>query len=554
MLLVIAGAFLFWSTYNPTVTDLVYITITPSQSRILSGEYVTYTITYKNNSPVRLTNASLILELPEGFILDKAEPSDFDQAESTLTLDSVEPKEEGIISLSGWFYGTPALEDHIEVQLSYKQDGKKHTETKTSPHIAFLRGSVLEMKADVREQVIEGARVPVSLMLTNNGDEVLRDISFSLKQFAELGTLEDLEATKGLVDQISWTFGELRPEESVKFTGTLHIGEFLSEDSYTLGLAPTLMVRGKTITQTTVQKHITVARPDARVQATWDEGTSSLKPGEMGRLTVRIVNNGTITLDTGVLEVPLPGSVVNMRESARINGGTLSGSTLVMKKNSNLQTIPPGESRVVVVLLPISSAPDGGTDILLRPTVRFKGHISIAPDVVIDRVATAGALKVGTQVTLSGEVRYYTAEGDQLGRGPLPPVVGKETKYAALFTIRNTTSNVGQTVFTAKLPSHAVWTGKTSVTQGTAPTYSASTRTVKWNVGTIAPHATAGIFFELSLTPVESQINTTPSMVINADISGTDTYLGYTLNRSLSSLDTSLVTDPIGKAKGVMVR
>ena len=52
----------------------------------------------------------------------------------------------------------------------------------------------------------------------------------------------------------------------------------------------------------------------------------------------------------------------------------------------------------------------------------------------------AAELPVATEVAMQNSIRYYTEEGDQLGRGPLPPQVGETTKYWVFVQITNTTN------------------------------------------------------------------------------------------------------------------
>ncbi len=556
-LLVILGAFLGWSVYNPTVTDLVYVSVTPSKDRILSGEYVGYTIGYINESTVRLTDAVLSLELPEGYIVDATTPKDTYNSESNeFVLENISPGDEGKVSVSGWFYGTPNIEDSIHASITYRQDGKTRIEEKTSPHIIFLRGSLLTSSVELREQVVEGSRVPIKIKLTNEGDEPLQNISFSFDPLMVIGVVEDMSATIGSATEHTWSVPELTPGQSGEFTGIVHVLDTLGQSEYLLELAPALIVRGKAIPQSIIKKNIRIAQPKVQVGAEWDGGVAAFKPGETGRLIVSIRNTGNVEIVDGIVEVPLPRGVVNMSEAARANTGSISQSTLVLNagKHSGLRSIQPGESRVIAVLLPVISTSDAGTNVVLQPTVRFKGVVEVAKEVMVEDVSTAGSVKIGTDLQLEGEVRYYTAEGDQLGRGPLPPEVGKETKYAALFTIRNTTSNVVGGVFTARLAPGAVWTGKTSVTQGSAPVYSPSTRTVRWSLGTIPAHANAGLFFELSLTPTEVDRGTTPAMIMGAEITGSDSYVGYSMVKTSGFLDSSLRTDAKGSQKGSIVQ
>lgn len=555
-LITIGVSALLWSFYNPTVTNLVYLTVTPSQGRILSGEYVTYTIQYENKSEKRLSHSVVSLEVPDGFIIDKSEPHEkYDEKTHSFDLGTIDTKGEGSVSIGGLLYGNPSKEDHIHASLTYRQDGATRTETKVSPHMIFLRGSVLEMGVDMADQVIENARIPLTITLRNNGEEELHDVSFDLHQFDIIGNVEHISVTKGENQGSVWNIKDFVKNNTAVLTATLVVSAQLSDDAYTLELAPTIAVKGNTVAQTAVKKVIQIARPDADISTSWGTEVTALKPGETGRLSVLIKNSGTIALEHGVIEIPLSGSLINLAAAARENLGTISKNTLSITygKHAGLESIPVGESRTVTILLPITTAPDGGTDIVLRPTIRFKASAVGVPEATVDRTASPASLKIGTQVVLTGEVRYYTAEGDQLGRGPLPPQVGKETKYAVLYSLRNTTSNVTGGVFTAKLPNYVTWTGKTSVTQGSAPTYNGASRTITWAVGALPAHATAGIFFEISLTPVASQREQTPTIVTSGSFSGYDTYLGYTLSRDGGALDSSLSTDPLGKAKGSTV-
>jgi hypothetical protein len=549
---VVGAAMIFWSVYNPTVTDLVYLTVTPSESRILSGEYGTYEIEYYNESEVKLSEVQLQVELPSGFILDQTRPIDnFDRENNIFTLGSVESGEKNTVSISGWIFGTPHVEDRLHAILSYQQDGKQRREERRSPHIVFLRGSLIDTQIEVSTSVVEGTRLPVVVVIKNTGDDPVLDISVPLAGFTPLGVLENIKTTRGVVRDGVWTFSGLARGESVSLSADMVVNRSIGSSTVRVPLTPALALNGRVIPQTTVEKEIRIVRPEASVAVSWDEGVVASKPGESPRLNISIRNTGTSALENGVVEIPFANSMVNMGELARVNRGTIAGNTLVLSHTSYepLRLLEVGESRTISVLVPIQAVPDGGTNLTLAPTVRFRAHAVGIGEAGVDVSRSVDAILVGTGLTLSGEVRYYTNEGDQLGRGPLPPEVGKETKYAAMYTIRNTTSNVSDGVLTLHLPSSVVWTGKTSVTHGQAPTFDTSGRVVRWNIGTIPAHGTAGIYMELGVTPGDSYQGEFLTIVSRAELSVFDTYLGYTLTRTVGGLDNSLPTDPIGRDK-----
>jgi len=549
-------AWLGWSMYNPTVTDLVYLTISPSKDRILSGEYVTYTVRYLNESEVRLHETKLKIHIPEGFVIDRTDPvHGFSRADTVFDIGVVESGGSGKVSVSGWVYGVPQVEDQVHAQISYQQDGKSYSEEKTSPHITFLRGSLLESVLEIEAVVVEGAEVPFVVKIKNTGIDPLLDISLNLAPFGSVGTIVGVSSTRGTVTPEVWTLSGLLAGESAEIRGTLRVNTHENAEQM-IELSPSLTVRDVIIPQTTIQHKVRIAEPRVQVRVAWEDEDMKARPGETVRATIEIHNTGSVSLSGSTIEIPLSRSLVNLAEAARVNMGSVSHNTLVIsqKGHASLGLLEPGERRVVGILLPIADVPDGGTNLVLEPTVRVKAPVSHMENRVVEANASLSPLQVGTQVVFSAEVRYYTAEGDQLGRGPLPPEVGKETKYAVLFTIRNTTSNVNKGVLSAKLPSGVTWTGKTSVTHGAVPEYIASTREIRWNIGTIPAHATAGLFAEISVIPREDERGKLLNILESGILNVFDTYLGYTMTRSVGSLDNSLQTDSVGRERGVLVR
>ena len=163
-------------------------------------------------------------------------------------------------------------------------------------------------------------------------------------------------------------------------------------------------------------------------------------------------------------------------------------------------------------------------------------------------------LAIGTQILINAELRYYTNEGDQLGRGSLPPQVGKETKYWTLINIQNTTSKIQNVTLKATLPKYVVWTDKTSVSHGQDVVFDPSNRLISWNTSSLNPHETAGVYFELAVTPSPDQIGTTPVLLNNISVTGYDIYTSEQVTRISPNLDISLQTDRVGQQKGTIIQ
>jgi len=556
MIVVVLSAVVWWK-YDPTITNLMYVSITPSSDRVMSGEYATYTIAYENDSDVVVDNAMITLMLPPGFVYDTAEPLNiFDRENKTFALGVIDPKSHGTVHISGWMYGVPEVESVMKATLHYRQDGKRLTETKVSPHLVFLRGSVLVGSFDMPTSVVAGMSVPFTITLTNTGDDSVRDITVPLDPLQAIGEVIETTTDTGVYENGMWSVQELLPDEIVTITGTVRLYDRLVAPSYVIEMVPTILVDTIYIPQSSMIHQVHIAQPAISLSAEWDNDVAALRPGDTGTLRIVLTNTGSLELTDLSLELLIHGQMVSLADAARQNNASIIGHSLVLNaaRHPSLAMLSPRETRTFTVVLPVSSLSASGVDIELSPVVRVRASASFTDEIVLDRSVTARAIPVGTDIQLSGSARYYTNEGDQLGRGPLPPEVGKETRYAVIYTIRNSTSNVRTMTFVATLHPSVMWTGKASVTHGSAPQYDTHTHQVRWNTPEIPAHTTASIFFELGYSPSESDRGEVPLLISQASVLALDTYLQYTLSRSVGMLDGSLIGDIRAIERGVRVR
>lgn len=109
--------------------------------------------------------------------------------------------------------------------------------------------------------------------------------------------------------------------------------------------------------------------------------------------------------------------------------------------------------------------------------------------------------------------QYFSAEGEQLGRGPLPPRPGETTRYFISVFAPYDGDSWRDIEMSATLGEHAIWTGFVP-TDGKMVRYDASARRVLWTVdqwppvGSVEIPTDLGVTFELALTPTEDDAGT----------------------------------------------
>jgi hypothetical protein len=173
-------------------------------------------------------------------------------------------------------------------------------------------------------------------------------------------------------------------------------------------------------------------------------------------------------------------------------------------------------------------------------------HIDISLSAAGTRVGESGVpqtlqstarqrLAVGSDVQLTAQGLYYASPFGAVG--PLPPQAGKETAYALVFTIKNTTSEITDATLTAQLPPYVRWIGTRSPASEQV-SLNQETGIITWHIGTIATGTGTGsstprqLALALGLTPSTSQIGEQPVLVRNITLKGTDAATGEVIKRT----------------------
>ena len=546
---VIGGSAAFWYTYDPTVTKDVALEVSAAAlgdtNRVKSGELITVKISFQNNSNVVLEDPIIKVNIPAGFLI-RSTPPNFTTSTQSISVESMKPRQGGELIFTGQFFGEPGKNFPAVVELIYRQEKTNRFEVKTVGILATPADSVLVVNANFPATIFSSGNWEVPVTIQNTGSELISGISipFPTVNGLNFSWLETGITKKPLLISL------LKPNEIT--TGTLRFSSKLPKDisEISVSLIPQIQINNQYFNQAAFNSKISVLHPGLKISSEWKQ--SIVQPGESVPLHIKVENTGSVELNNLTLAIPLPANLVNVRETATTNKATLKGSTLYIsaKEFPALNSIPRQETRELPLTIIISNRPSGSTELSLP--ISASSNIVNNPEKFETKSITS-PIKLGTFISLNAESHYYSTEGDQIGRGPLPPKVGKETKYWALLILNNGTAEASNVSVSATLAPGVTWTSKSSVTRGREPVYNPSTRTITWNVSSVPASETVGIDFELSITPTESQRGSIPVLLTNIRASAVDSITNKNLTASVGSLNASLVTDTIGKAKGVRV-
>lgn len=553
-ILVLIVSTVVWFNYDPNIDELVYVNISPSKDKMISGDYISFEINYKNESDKKLVSPILSLNLPADFVIEKIEPEEYQTSGTVFELPNLKPNDEGSITIYGWTYGTPDISEFITATLSYRQDSRKIKEEKNVAFIKTLRGSVLNTEVTVSNQILSQGKTPLHVTLENNGEQILSGISLSLPSVAGIN-FSNIKTDFGEIKNNTWLISELIQKQKINLTADLLSDLKNYQTNINLNFTPRITINNSSIPQKTITKNISISYPKSEIITNWQNNITKIKPGSVAILEMNLKNTGNITLTNAQVEIPLASGLIDATRINKLNlGETIAGSFIINKENlPALEEIKPNDSLKLNIQIPIVSWPQGGTDQVLILNPRLQSGVENIIGSKYEYSTESPSLSIGTQLNLQAESRYYTNEGDQIGRGPLPAQVGQETKYWAMIKIQNATSQVKNLLLTAELPSYVSWTGRSSVSHGQDISYNSNTRQVNWKLSTMTPYTQAGIYFEVSLTPDSSMIGKAPLILKNINITGTDNYIEEIITRTTPDIDISLSNDELGKEKGTVV-
>ena len=207
--------------------------------------------------------------------------------------------------------------------------------------------------------------------------------------------------------------------------------------------------------------------------------------------------------------------------------------------------------------IPLFSASSG---ILVDPSINIE--VSITGKQLIEGYepqelnnSESKVVKVTSDIGLSTKALYYS--GAFTNTGTIPPKAEKETTYTIVWSLSNTSNTISKAQVRAVLPSWVRFVGPISP-NGEDLIFNSSSREMIWNVGKISKgtgitSAEKSISFQIGLTPLISQISTTPVIINDAILTGHDDFANVDVRVSKGSLRTDLTGDSLFPLSGGVV-
>ncbi len=538
------AVFAFVSIVQPkSFSDKIIFEATVAPREIVSGASSTLVIRFTNTSKEDLRDVTLNFQYPDHFLLQEISSKNNEISGQNIFIPFIASGTSGSVHIRGVMFGDIGGQQSFTSTMTFTHGEKASRDTKIDTHTFTPVDSALVLSLHLPERLVAFQNVDGFIEYENTGEVELPTINilptwpdrFSLLSI-DASTVDGqyevpaiLPGEKGVMD-FSGFLGNVGKEAVFEFLPSYTFGDTRYNQQMLTHIAP-------------------VVPPQITVDHTIE--TDALKPGGTAEVTVSYKHEGEFPVYDAEIGITSESPFLAQKE-------VLVDSNLFPE----LEELQPGDEGILTLDLHLKSS------VVSSQTSQFE-NLSVSSktlsyytlgDGTSQRVTSLGpeiTVPLTTPLVLDSFGRYMAASGDQLGRGPLPPRVGIETKYWIFWNVRGTTNNIRDLHIEGTLAPGVRFTGKQTVSHNNATVYNKDTHSVSWESALISPTLSpsskiVGIAFEVGITPTEDMLGTSPLLLSSILATGRDARTGAFVSASGSPISTALFNDIAASGKSLV--
>jgi hypothetical protein len=509
----------------------------------LSGQGETFTVQYKNNGKVDIKDSSLSFTFPKNLVLQKVSPDNaWSDQTNTFQIGDLPRGANGSVKIIGLPLGATGESQTLVYSLNYTQDNQR--ENTLGSFVFPLADSVLKTTFSAPKQIYQNIDFGGTITLKNTGRaDIEKEINLIVDNSSV--NLKSISSDNATLQNGAIIIDGLKAgtEADIEYEAV----SSASEGDIQATLSTYLNLDGQRLKQNEVKAASRITAVKFPVELTANK--EAINSGDIVGFKLDFTNNESSEVDNVVIDV------TSADNNAAIKGFVLKNASdgITYKVTGNsialLNTFKPGEKgelnfEAILDRLTVTVNQEAGiiANISYQVGGKSVGYRMFSPKV-----------KFISAIQISSKGLYYSAQGDQLGVGPLPPAVDVPTTYWIFWEINNSGNELKNFTMTADLPFNVSWTGRKTVLAGDVR-YGEASHKVVWTINDIpADNGTYRVGFEVQLIPTAADIGKTVNLVANTEYSATDTFASQPVKGSLVDINTDLKDDPTVSGKGRVV-
>ncbi|MFA6474777.1 MAG: hypothetical protein WCV88_01085 [Patescibacteria group bacterium] len=493
-------------TVSPSEVTVALKTDLNDAQTVASGDEMTLTITYKNNSAVTLTTGSVELVEPDGFYA-KNTTKQWD-------ISDLVPGASDNITVTGQVLGKVGDTKDFTALLTYTpQNFASNFQTSATTSIT-VGESIIKVDVSVPEQVRSAEDMEYAFTITN---------SASLSLVNTKAVLQFPAGFTPTTQTSEWTFDEIAANESrqIKLTGTMDT-DAAEKQEFVLQVG--IQEPDGFLNLQAEDRHtVKVSNPELALSLS---GPSSVAAGGQLDYDIKVSNPSKTDIKEVQLQLDFSGNAVEASSATLDTIATLApGDEQTLSYQAQVKDNIPDTTSAITATLSIGQAKVDDAEVEFTTTAD---------------VTTA----VQGEFELSAAARYFADDLTKLGSGPIPPQVGETTQYVIMWTLVSGGRTMTDLTITTTLPDNVEFVASSA----NDIAYDSSTRTVTYS----GSAATAQ--FTVSVTPTKTDVDKLMILTHEAIAAATDAASGTVVQAQAKKLTTHLDTDPGATDDGIVVK
>lgn len=404
-----------------------------------------------------------------------------------------------------------------------------------------IHNSVLAMDLSLPDEVYQGVEFDGEIKLKNNGVSDLEKIELEF-----INSSLEIKQSNYTLNNNSIILNKVKAGEEITiiFSAISH-GK---EGKALLTLVGLIDLGDRKIKRAEIKKEIVIKVSKFKVTINSDKKNILSNEEVVFRLNYKNeekenINNIKLTLATG-------NDKFNLSNISSI--GTNPSSPKITKENN------------ILIIKSIESGEGGYIDFKVKFSKRKiiteqKAYLVIAINYDIGEekvyyVSRSPKLCVLSDINLKSAGYYYSQQGDQLGVGPLPPIVDMQTNYWIFWEMDNFGNDLKDATFIAQLPENVIWVNNKSLSAGNLQ-YSETARRVFWTVNEASKNnGNYRVGFEVGIVPLQEDVGKVLKLLSNINFSASDNFCEEEIIKTeFKDIATNLDKDRLAEGKGIVV-
>jgi hypothetical protein len=533
---------IFLAIWSPTpFSDKIYFDVSVAPREIVVGAPSTLLIRYTNGTDEDLRNVTFDVQFPNHFLLQETTLHGEPVNPDGIIIGDIPVGESGSIRIRGVMFGDVGGEQMFTSRMNFVYGTDRIVAgRKTDTHTFSPVSSTLALTLTLPEQLVAFQPIKGHIYYVNTGEIDFPLISIE-PEWPEGFTFH--RSNTKLQNQ-TFNLPALLSGESGEMTFEGFLGDVGEEVTFLFH--PSFVFDQTSYKQEMLAHTASVIPP--QVTLTQTIHATSWHPGSTTNITLAYENTGDSTVHNVELGVSST-SPFFYQDQYLVDTST----------EPELQTLSPGASGEVTLEIPLRPhITRNETSTYKQLSITTKGIANYTLDdgsnQHIETTNAGVSMALTTPVILESFGRYTTPSGDQLGRGPLPPRVGTQTKYWIFWRISGTTNDLESVTLSGTLGQNVEFTERQTVSQDGSATYDANTQTVIWTSdfieSTLDPASKiVAVAFEVGITPTEDMIGTAPTLLSDVRLTAVDRRTGEIITTYGTPITTKLPDDLMASGK-----